>query len=95
MNKDLNNIRRGSKGEVPRALQRIQGERDDARLEIQQLRLECESLRERVRLAKEGNERVAEDEEDRLIILSQEVDEVRGRGLWEWFGYILVCVSGY
>lgn len=57
--------------------QRIQTERDDARLEAQQLRLECDSLRSRLKLAKEGREKVEEKEMETNIELTHELEEVR------------------
>ena len=79
VNHDYNTLRRGSQSshhsDVP---QRIQGERDDARLEVQQLRLECDSLRERLRLVKQGNGQIQDNEHDRLVTISQELDDVMG-----------------
>ena len=70
-----------SKGtRTPHQLQRLQRERDDARLEIQQLKQECESLRERLRLAREGREREQEEETETVTTLSQELEEVRVGG---------------
>ena len=77
VNEDLNRMRLDAKGpRTAHLIHHLQGERDDARLEVQQLRLECESLRERLRVAREGREKEEEEEEEKIDMLSQQLQEV-------------------
>ena len=74
VNEELNKSRAKSGGS--QLLSRVEKERDNARLEVKQLRCECNSLYERVRLLREGKEREEIREDEELDQLRIQIDEV-------------------
>ena len=57
-------------------IRRIEGERDDAKLELHQLKIECRSLKERFKGAQDGHQRDLAGLEDRTAELKLQLDEV-------------------
>ena len=73
----MNRVRTESRGPTTaHLLRRLEGERDDGRLEIQQLRSECESLRERLQVMREGREKEEVEEEQEMKELLLKIEEV-------------------
>ena len=58
-------------------LRRVEGERDDAKLELRQVKAECKSLRDRLKGLEDGHSHHLTDMEDRLAELQLQLDEVR------------------
>jgi hypothetical protein len=57
-------------------LSRVERERDDAKLEVKQLTLECNSLKERLRIMKEGKEKEEMTEEIEIDKLHLQIENV-------------------
>ena len=73
----MNRVRTESRGPTTaHLLRRLEGERDDGRLEIQQLRSECDSLRERLQVMREGREKEEVEEEQEMKELLLKIEEV-------------------
>ena len=90
MNQELNNSRVTTHGSTTaQLLCRVENERDDARLEVQQLRSECHSLRERLKIAKESKEREREEDQSKVTTLQVELETVMQK--WVWLAYISCC----
>lgn len=65
-------------------IRRIEGERDDIRLELRQVKVECQSLRDRLKGLQDGHHCDLAGLEDRIAELQLQLDEVsseRGCGL--------------
>ena len=63
----------------PQVLSRIEGERDDARLEVKELRTENQSLKERLGMMRERKEREEEGEEEEdeeMMYIRSQLEEV-------------------
>ena len=58
-------------------IRRIEGERDDAKLELRQLKVECKSLKDRLKGLQDGHHRDLTALEDRVAELQLQLDEVR------------------
>ncbi len=61
-------------------LRRLEAERDDAHLELQQVRTECQSLRDRLRANLDSQQHDLSTMEDRIAELQLQLDEVRREG---------------
>ena len=57
-------------------LRRLEGERDDAQLELRQLRTECQSLRDRLKASRNNQQHDLTSMEDRIAELQLQLDEV-------------------
>lgn len=93
MNEELNRVRlRSAPPPAPPSsshiVQRLEGERDDARLEVQQLRTECQSLRERMNMMRQGGGRGEREEVFDEQFVSQLQEKVK-----EVSTYTCTCVS--
>ena len=62
-------------------IRRIEGEREDAKLELRQLRVECKSLKDRLKGLQDGHHRDLTTLEDRIAELQLQLDEVRQASL--------------
>ena len=60
-------------------IRRIEGERDDAKLELRQVKAECKSLRDRLKGMQDGHHNDLASMEDRIAELQLQLDEVRDR----------------
>ena len=81
----MNRVRTESRGPTTaHLLRRLEGERDDARLEVQQLRSECESLRERLQVMREGREKEEVEEEQEMKELLLRIEEVSDQLIDGW-----------
>ena len=58
-------------------LRRLEAERDDANLELRQMRAECQSLRDRLRTTQDSQQHDLTTMEDRIAELQLQLDEVR------------------
>ena len=57
-------------------IRRIEGERDDTKLELRQVKVECQSLRDRLKGLQSGHQRDLAGLEDRVAELQLQLDEV-------------------
>ena len=57
-------------------IRRIEGERDDAKLELRQVKAECQSLRDRLKGLQGGHHNDLATMEDRIAELRLQLDEV-------------------
>ena len=57
-------------------IRRIEGERDDTKLELRQVKVECQSLRDRLKGLQDGHQRDLAGLEDRIAELQLQLDEV-------------------
>ena len=58
-------------------VRRIEGERDDAKLELRQVKAECKSLRDRLKGLQDGHHSDLASMEERIAELQLQLDEVR------------------
>ena len=67
-------------------LRKVECERDDAKMELQQLKVETQSLKERLASLKDGRQREMGEIEDRIAELQLQLDEVGGVGVMRrWY----------
>ena len=59
-------------------LRKIECERDDAKMEVQQLKAETQSLKDRLASLRDGRQHEMGDLEDRIAELQLQLDEVSG-----------------
>lgn len=57
-------------------MRRMEGERDDAKFELHQVKVECQSLRDRLKGVQDGRQHDLAAMEDRIAELQLQLDEV-------------------
>lgn len=75
---ELSRLRQQTRGPASSAavFRRLEAQRDDAQLELRQLRAECQSLRDRLKTAQDGQQHDLVTMEDRIAELQLQLDEV-------------------
>ena len=77
-------------------LRKVECERDDAKMELQQLKAETQSLKDRLGSLRDGRQHEMGELEDRIAELQLQLDEVRGWCALGWYvGMWVVMCSGW